>query len=86
MTSVHVAENEVEAVMVRGILEEAGIPVIVRSRQRSPHREAVDPLELYLPGTAWRERRELLVPNDRIREARTLVSEYLASLGDDVRP
>ncbi len=85
MTSVHVAENEVEALMLRGILEEAGIPVVVRSRQRSPHREAVDPLELYLPGTAWQERRELLVPNDRIGEARALLSEYLASLEDEAR-
>ncbi len=83
MTVVHVAENEVEAVMLRGILEGAGIPVLLRSRPRAPYREALNPAELYLPGLDWQELRELLVPDDRAAEARELLAGYLASLRGD---
>lgn len=82
MTSVHTAENEVEAVMLRGILEEAGIPVVLRARPRSPYLEALNPAELYQPGLDWRELRDLLVPDDRTAEAKELIAGYLASLRD----
>jgi dihydrodipicolinate synthase/N-acetylneuraminate lyase len=72
MKSVHTASDEVQALMLQGILEEAGIPVLLRSRQLPGYGEVLERAT-----GIWGD---LLVPDDREAEARTLVVEYLASL------
>ena len=71
MKVAHSAESEIEAVLLQGILEGAGIPVALRPRGNLPYGEAVDRF------WGWGD---ILVPDDRVDEARTLVAEYLASL------
>ncbi len=75
MKVVHTAATDVEAVMLQGLLEEAGIPVMLRGRRTPPHGDAVE-LAVSFGG-------DLLVPDDRAEDARELVAGYLASLKND---
>lgn len=75
MKSVHTAGDEVEALMLQGLLEQAGIPVVLRSRRVPGYGGAVEKAT----GT-WGD---LLVPDDREAEARSLLADYLA--GRDAR-
>jgi 8-oxo-dGTP pyrophosphatase MutT (NUDIX family) len=72
MKTVRVAFSEIEAQMLRELLEEAGIPVVLR-----PHLIAGQWFSL--PG----EWGDLLVPDESAREAETLIAEYLASVKEN---
>lgn len=69
MTAVHTAGSEVEAVMLRGVLEQAGIPVAVLSRAIPGYGVLIEP-------DKWGD---LFVPDDRAGEARALVRDFLSS-------
>jgi hypothetical protein len=73
MKNVHTAATEVEAVMLQGLLEAAGIPVALISR-RIPFYPAEEPM------AGWAD---LLVPDDHAVEARDLVAGYLSSLKEE---
>lgn len=78
MKVVHTAGSEVEAVMIQGILESAGIPVVLRPQTMVPgYDEALESAT-----GVWGK---LLVPDDAEAEARELIAEYLASLRDEAR-
>jgi hypothetical protein len=69
MKTVRVAFSEIEGRMLKELLDEAGIPAVLRPNQIAG--------ELFsLPG----EWGDLLVPDERAREAETLIAEYLASV------
>lgn len=68
MKTVHTAATEVEAVMLKGLLEDAGIPVLLRSHLVPGYNTRIPP--------GWGD---LLVPDERQREAKTLIAEYLAA-------
>jgi len=74
--AVHTAGTEVEAVMVQGILEGAGIPVVLRPRESLAYGDVVELT------AGWGE---LLVPDAHEMAARELVAEYLASVKDEAR-
>lgn len=80
MRVAHTAGTEVEAVLLKGILEEAGIPVMVRRRRIVAYELASPALDW---SVAWGD---LLVPDNREAEARDLVAGYLASLKEDSLP
>jgi 2-dehydro-3-deoxy-D-pentonate aldolase len=69
--SIHTAGDEVEALMLQGILEQAGIPVVLRSRQVPGYGDVVEKAT-----GVWGD---LLVPDERAVEARALVRDYLAA-------
>lgn len=69
--SVHTASTEVEAVMLRGVLEVAGIPVVIRSRQVPGYADAI--------ASAVGVWGEILVPRAYEPEARALLAAYLAA-------
>jgi 2-dehydro-3-deoxy-D-pentonate aldolase len=71
MRTVHKAHDEAEALMLQGLLEEAGIPVVLRSRQIPGYGEVVERAT-----GVWGD---LLVPDERETEARALVTGYLRS-------
>jgi 4-hydroxy-tetrahydrodipicolinate synthase len=75
MKSIHTAGDEVEALMLQGILEEAGIPVLLRSRQIPGYGELLERAT-----GVWGD---LLVPDERAAEARALVAEYLSGAKPD---
>ncbi len=79
MRIAHTAQTEVEAVMLQGLLEAAGIPVVLASRQIPFSMGAVEPLYDFAP----RGFADLIVPDDRTAEARDLIAAYLASLASD---
>jgi len=74
LKAVHTAATEVEAVMIRGLLEDAGIPVVVRSHLVPGYETRIPP--------GWGD---LLVPNECVGEAQTLIGEYLASIKEESR-
>ena len=76
MKVIHTAGTEVEAVILKGLLEEAGIPVMVRSREVIAYGELVE------LAAGWGD---LLVPDDRATEARDLIAGYLASVEGEAR-
>lgn len=65
---IHTAYTEAEAAMVKGLLEDAGIPVIIRPT-RIPGGEV-------LLKNEWGD---LLVPADRVKEAREVIAAYAAA-------
>lgn len=69
---VHTAFTEAEAAMVKGLLESAGIPVIVRPT-RIPGGEV-------LLKNEWGD---LLVPSDRAREAKEIITAYAGARGEE---
>ena len=69
MKVAHTAATEVEAVMLRGVLEQAGIPVAVLSRAIPGYGVLIEP-------NKWGD---LFVPDDRATEARALVRDFLSS-------
>jgi 4-hydroxy-tetrahydrodipicolinate synthase len=71
MKKIHTAANEVEALMLQGLLEQAGIPVLLRSRQIPGYADV-----LKRATGVWGD---LLVPDEQEAEARALVLGYLAS-------
>jgi 2-dehydro-3-deoxy-D-pentonate aldolase len=71
MTNVHTAGDEVEALMLQGVLEQAGIPVVLRSRQVPGYGAVVEKAT-----GVWGD---LLVPDERAADARTLIHDYLAA-------
>jgi 2-dehydro-3-deoxy-D-pentonate aldolase len=71
MKSIHTAGDEVEALMLQGLLEQAGIPVVLRSRQVPGYGDVVEKAT-----GVWGD---LLVPDERAADARTLVRDYLAA-------
>ena len=71
MRTVHTAGDETEALMLQGVLEGAGIPVVLRSRQISGYGDVIERAI-----GVWGD---LLVPDDREQEARALVTGFLAS-------
>ncbi len=71
MKKVHTAGDEVEALMLQGVLEQAGIPVALRSRQMPGY----GPVFEKATGV-WGD---LLVPDERADDARTLIRDYLAA-------
>jgi hypothetical protein len=75
MTAVHTAGSEVEAVMLQGVLADAGIPVFLRSHVIPGYAAAFPP--------GWGD---LLVPAERAADARRLLADYLASLAEEPRP
>lgn len=77
MKAVHTAGTEVEAIILQGLLEEAGIPVMVRSRELIAYGEIVE------LAAGWGD---LLVPDAQAAEARDLIAGYLASVERDGRP
>jgi 2-dehydro-3-deoxy-D-pentonate aldolase len=80
MIAVHTAGDEVEALMLQGALEQAGIPVVLRSRQVPGYADVVE--------SATGMWGDLLVPDERAADARALIRDYLAarSPGEDLRP
>lgn len=71
MKKIHTAADEVEALMLQGLLEQAGIPVLLRSRQIPGYADV-----LKRATGVWGD---LLVPDEREAEARALVQGYLSS-------
>src|SRR5579883_1976477 len=71
MKTVHTAGDEAEALMLQSLLQQVGIPVMLRSRQIPGYAEVVERAT-----GVWGD---LLVPDEREAEARTLLAEYLAS-------
>lgn len=69
---IHTAFTEPEAMMVKGLLEGAGIPVIIRPT-RIPGGEV-------LLKNEWGD---LLVPSDRAKEAREIIAAYAAARGEE---
>ena len=68
MKTVRTAFTEVEALILKGVLEGAGIPVLLRSNR--------------IPGyeqNLLNEWGDLLVPDDRVVEATELIAGYLAA-------
>jgi hypothetical protein len=66
--TVRTAFTEVEALILKGVLEGAGIPVLLRSNR--------------IPGyeqNLLNEWGDLLVPDDRVVEATELIAGYLAA-------
>jgi|GraSoiStandDraft_51_1057287.scaffolds.fasta_scaffold756889_1 putative intracellular protease/amidase len=76
MKKIYTATTEVEAVMLKAVLEEAGIPVMVRSNVIPGYERPV--------GGAWDG--ELLVPDDRAAEAREMIAAYLAQVREESQP
>jgi len=74
MKAVHTAATEVEAVMLQGLLEDAGIPVVLRSHLVPGYHTRIPP--------GWGD---LLVPDDRAADAKALIAEYLASVMEEGR-
>ncbi len=58
--------------MLKGLLEEAGIPVLLRSHLVPGYNTRIPP--------GWGD---LLVPDERVGEAKTLIADYLAAMGDE---
>lgn len=58
--------------MLKGLLEEAGIPVLVRSHLVPGYNTRIPP--------GWGD---LLVPDERLREAKTLIADYLAAMREE---
>ena len=75
MKAAHTAATEVEAVMLKGLLEDAGIPVLLRSHLVPGYNARIPP--------GWGD---LFVPDERLREAETLIAEYLAAVKEGGRP
>lgn len=71
MKNVHTAGDEVEALMLQGVLEQAGIPVVLRSRQVPGYGAVVEKAM-----GVWGD---LLVPDERAADAGTLIHDYLAA-------
>jgi 2-dehydro-3-deoxy-D-pentonate aldolase len=71
MRTVHTAGDEVEALMLQGVLEQAGIPVVLRSRQVPGYADVVE--------SATGMWGDLLVPDERVQDAETLIRDYLAA-------
>jgi len=71
MKTVHTAGDETEALMLQGLHEGAGIPVVLRSRQISGYGDVIERAI-----GVWGD---LLVPDEREPEARALVTGFLAS-------
>jgi 4-hydroxy-tetrahydrodipicolinate synthase len=71
MKNIHTAGDEVEALMLQGLLEQAGIPVVLRSRQVPGYGDVVEKAT-----GVWGD---LLVPDERAADARALVRDYLAA-------
>ncbi len=78
MKIAHTAGTEVEAVMIQGILESAGILVVLRPQQIPGYGEVLESAT-----GVWGD---LLVPDEQEAEARALIAEYLTSLRDEARP
>lgn len=72
MRKVHTAATEVEAVMLQGLLEEAGIPVLLRSHLVPGYGTPIPP--------GWGD---LLVPDERLGDAKALIAEYLSAVRDE---
>jgi len=72
--AVHTAATEVEAIMLRGFLEGIGIPVVLRSHLVPGYGAPIPP--------GWGD---LLVPDEHVAEAKTLIAEYLASVKEETR-
>ncbi len=74
LIAIHTAFSEADATLVKGLLEGAGILVVLRCTQ--------------IPGyaTLLGEWGDVLVPEDRAREARQLIAGYLASQREEDRP
>jgi len=75
---VRTAGSEVEAVMIQGLLESAGIRVALRPQQIPGYGEVLESAT-----GVWGD---LLVADEQEAEARELIAEYLASLKDEARP
>jgi 4-hydroxy-tetrahydrodipicolinate synthase len=71
MIRVHTAGDQVEALMLQGLLEQAGIPVVLRSRQVPGYADVVESAT-----GVWGD---LLVPDERADDARGLIRDYLAA-------
>jgi 4-hydroxy-tetrahydrodipicolinate synthase len=71
MKNVHTAGDEVEALMLQGVLEQAGIPVVLRSRQVPGYGAVVEKAT-----GMWGD---LLVPDERAADAGSLIHDYLAA-------
>lgn len=71
MKKVHTAGDEVEALMLQGVLEQAGIPVALRSRQMPGYGVVFEKAT-----GVWGD---LLVPDEQAEDARTLIRDYLAA-------
>lgn len=76
MKKVYTATTEVEAVMLRSLLEEAGIHVMLRSNVIPGYERPL--------GGAWDG--ELHVPDERAAEAREMIAAYLAQVREETRP
>lgn len=71
MKAIHTAGDEVEALMLQGLLEQAGIPVVLRSRQVPGYGQVLEKAT-----GVWGD---LLVPDERAGDAEALVHEFLAA-------
>ncbi|MHB8730326.1 MAG: dihydrodipicolinate synthase family protein [bacterium] len=71
MKKIHTAGDEVEALMLQGVLEQAGIPVVLRSRQMPGYSVVFEKAT-----GVWGD---LLVPDERAGDARALIRDYLAA-------
>jgi hypothetical protein len=69
---VHVASSEVEALLVQRLLNDAGIPAIVRSRQVPGYGEVIR-----RASGIWGD---ILVPAEHRADARQYVDDYLRAL------
>ena len=58
--------------MLQGLLEDAGIPVLLRSHLVPGYNTRIPP--------GWGD---LLVPDERLPEAKTLIADYLAAMRDE---
>ncbi len=74
---VYQAGTEAEALLVVGILTQAGIPATARSRQVPGYGEIIR--------RAWGVWGDVLVPADRREEARRSVAEYLKAVEEGGR-
>lgn len=89
-TLVHVAWGDAEAVILKAVLEDSGIPVTLQAHQDEVLPDypgaagALGPVGVI--GMPHAGGGELVVPDARAKEAREVIREYLASLRDDTTP
>jgi len=89
-TVVHVARGDVDATILKAVLEEVEIPVMLQTRRDDMLPDypgaagALGPVGII--GIPHAGGGELVVPDARAKEAREVIRGYLALLGDETKP
>ncbi len=87
MKVVRIAWSDVEAAILKGVLQDAGVPVVLRGHETDVLGQYAAGMGMGIAGGLPQfPGGELLVPDDRADEARDLITGYLASLKDETGP